>query len=95
MLKAVQLLDVGVDNCTLLLAHEFVEEIRHLRGPVKVVAVCGKARQGKSTLLNMLVSAYGDECQPIFKVRSGLPPEAAQPLAKPCVHGHAGQKHTT
>jgi hypothetical protein len=68
MLKAVQLLDVDPDTFSLVLDHDAVEELRELRGSIKVVAVCGKARQGKSTLMNMLASVYGQEHQQLFKV---------------------------
>lgn len=77
MLKAVQLLDVDSDTSTLVLAHDALEELRQLRGSIKVVAVCGKARQGKSTLMNMLASVYGQQDQQLFKVCESYASQAA------------------
>ena len=56
-----------------------VKTLRGLSGPVAVVAVCGRARQGKSFLLNKLVSKLKGETE-----GSGF---AVASSYKPCTKG--------
>jgi hypothetical protein len=41
------------------IGHEALDVLRGVHSPLGVVAVCGRARQGKSYILNQLVSAGG------------------------------------
>lgn len=49
------------------LVEEAVDHLRTLKGPVGIVAVCGRSKQGKSYLLNQLIGRKGT-----FGVGSGL-----------------------
>lgn len=48
------------ENGKFQLGQEALEVINSVQAPVSVVAVCGRARQGKSFLLNALAGAGGN-----------------------------------
>ena len=61
------------------LGEEALDALRAIRGPVGVLAVCGRARQGKSFILNQLVGTAAAESNGEgFKVG---------PTVKPCTKG--------
>mmetsp|Transcript_35146 Transcript_35146/g.86193 ORF Transcript_35146/g.86193 Transcript_35146/m.86193 type:complete len:464 (-) Transcript_35146:1322-2713(-) len=59
------------------LGEEALSALREIRGPVGVLAVCGRARQGKSFILNQLVGAAAHNSSG-FKVG---------PTVRPCTKG--------
>jgi hypothetical protein len=44
--------------------------LKSLPGPVAIATVCGRARQGKSFLLNQLITSLGGQPGQGFKMRS-------------------------
>lgn len=64
---------VGHARGSFYVGEEAVRVLEGLKGPVGVVAVCGRARQGKSYILNQLLGKSG-----AFKVAS---------THKPCTKG--------
>lgn len=71
MASPVQL--VGYDGEEFQVGEEAIRVLEGLKGPVGVVAVCGRARQGKSYILNQLLGRSG-----AFKVA---------PSHRPCTKG--------
>lgn len=55
--RPLQLVKCAADG-QLEVGQEAADVLRTVRGPVAVVAVCGRARQGKSFILNQIASAW-------------------------------------
>ncbi|KAG1666992.1 hypothetical protein FOA52_014304 [Chlamydomonas sp. UWO 241] len=69
---------IGFEGGRFVVRERACEMLRRLDGPVAVVAVCGRARMGKSTLLNQLVGKLSGRAQKGFNVAS---------TQKPCTKG--------
>lgn len=54
-----ELIKYDTDNGKFELGTQALEALKSARGPVGVVAVCGRARQGKSFILNQLLGKSG------------------------------------
>lgn len=54
-----ELVKYDVPTGKFLVGKESLDVLRKTRGPVAVVAVCGRARQGKSFILNQLLQQTG------------------------------------
>eukprot|EP00983_Pelagomonas_calceolata_P087358 1156940-Pelagomonas_calceolata.AAC.6 len=59
--KPLPLVSYNVHANKFEVGQEALEVLRSVKSPLGVVAVCGRARQGKSYILNQLVSAGGGQ----------------------------------
>jgi hypothetical protein len=57
--EAIELVRYHVDTGKFEVGEEALQILRDTRTPISVVAVCGRARQGKSFILNQLLSVTG------------------------------------
>jgi len=57
--EAVELIHYNVESGKFEVGQRSVQILRTLKGPMAVVAVCGRARQGKSFILNQLLHVSG------------------------------------
>ena len=82
--RPLQLVRCDADG-KLAVGEEAVDVLRNVRGPVAVVAVCGRARQGKSFILNQIAAS----CEPVpsassSKELSGDGGFVVAPTHRPC-----------
>ena len=75
--KPLHLLRFDEGSKKFTLGEEALDCLRAVKGPVGVLAVCGRARQGKSFILNQLAGAAASN-DAVFKVG---------PTVKPCTKG--------
>ncbi len=79
---ALQLLQVSDGKFSL--CEEALNVIRSVRGPVAIAAVCGRARQGKSYILNSLAKHHGSQVGFDENKADGF---VVGPTTKPCTKG--------
>ena len=80
--RPLQLVRCDADG-KLAVGEEAVDVLRNVRGPVAVVAVCGRARQGKSFILNQIAASCETTSGASSKEKNGGGFEVA-PTHRPC-----------